>query len=197
MSVSQPRQIDYWKKKISKIKNTFRLVYNFAACDARILETSMILKASSYNLKESKKECLGQAEICHTHCDSSHILCSCTPYRTGCKDPLLRSGNVPSHKLFFGALETNGRALWIHETTASGNRQTCWRRIFNIWLTGGCLLSQGSVWRGFNSGSRWMGSYSSSETLGVPWRPLDSYAAGESLLISSGDPMYAVLLPQG
>jgi hypothetical protein len=34
------------KKKISKIMNTFRLVYNFAACDARILETSMIV--SSY-----------------------------------------------------------------------------------------------------------------------------------------------------
>jgi len=42
-----------------------------------------------------------------------------------------------------------------------------------------------------------MGSYNSSGTRGVPWRPLDSYAAGESLLISSGDRMYAVLLPQG
>ena len=38
-----------------------------------------------------------------------------------------------------------------------------------------------------------MGSYSSSGTPGVPWRSLDSYAAGECLLISSGDRMYAVL----
>ena len=39
-----------------------------------------------------------------------------------------------------------------------------------------------------------MGKYCSSGTPGVRWRPLESYAAGESLLNSSGDCVYAGLL---
>ena len=42
-----------------------------------------------------------------------------------------------------------------------------------------------------------MGTYGPSGTPRVRWQPLERYAAGEFLLISSGDSMYAGRLLQG